>query len=209
VRDLIVNLDTHTAPFAIIEYGGTLGLGETRVAVPLTDLKWSGQAGQFICTATKQQFDSASSTPKGGWMAVLGEDWTKNVDRYYGQPSAMTVSRFERQETTGMNEGREAVRNPSEQKGARSLEDPQPAANLGTTNTLAKPTDEVLMTKVNSLIKQDLGNQASNIQVTIAKGVVTLNGKVATEAQKTMLEKQVKALPGVDRVQDNLITRSY
>ena len=34
---------SHTVPFAIIEYGGTLGIGETRVVVPLTALKWSSE----------------------------------------------------------------------------------------------------------------------------------------------------------------------
>jgi osmotically-inducible protein OsmY/sporulation protein YlmC with PRC-barrel domain len=35
VQDLIINLSSQSAPFAIVEYGGALGVGATKVAVPL------------------------------------------------------------------------------------------------------------------------------------------------------------------------------
>jgi sporulation protein YlmC with PRC-barrel domain len=206
VQDLVVNLQTHSTPFAIVEYGGTLGIGQTRVAVPLTDFKWSSAPRELIVTATKAQFDTASSTPTGRWMAFASEDWTKTVDRFYGQPSAATASRYERQETSGMGEGREPVRNAAEQKGASQLLDQPPAISPGAENMLAKPADEDVATKVNGLIRQNVGDKADAIQVTIAQGVVTLSGKVASDAQKKVIETQIKALPGVDRVENKLVT---
>jgi sporulation protein YlmC with PRC-barrel domain len=209
VQDLIVNLDTHIAPFAIIEYGGTLGINETRVAVPLTDLKWSSETRQLILPATKEQFKTASTAPTGGWMAVVGQDWTKNVDRYYSQPSAAGTSRFERQEMSGMSEGREAVRNPSDEKGANSLDSQALGTDLANTNKVAKATDEALTTKVNSLIRQEAGDQANQIEVSITKGVVTLNGRVQSDAQKKKLVHQIMELPSVTRVEENLTTESH
>jgi sporulation protein YlmC with PRC-barrel domain len=208
VQDLIVNLDTHSTPFAIVEYGGTLGIGETRVAVPLTDLKWSSEPRQLILTTTKEQFQAASPAPTGGWMAVADEDWAKNVDRFYGQPSATSSSRFERQEMPGMSEGREPVRNPSEQKGASELEGQLPGTNLGATNMVSKPIDEALTEKVNRLIRQAVGDQAGQIQATIANGVVTLSGSVPSETQRKALAHQIMELPGVAQVKDDLTVRS-
>ena len=72
VEDLIVRFTSHSVPFAIVGYGGTLGIGETRVAVPLTDLRWSSEPRELTLSATKQQFQSASMTPTGAWMAVAG-----------------------------------------------------------------------------------------------------------------------------------------
>lgn len=115
VQDLIVSLQSHSVPFAIVGYGGTLGIGETRVAVPLTEIKWSGESHQLTMAATKEQFEVASPTPTGQWMAKAGENWIKNVDRFYGQPGQAGASRFERQENTGAMENREPVRNPLEQ----------------------------------------------------------------------------------------------
>lgn len=209
VQDLIVNLDNQSVPFAIVGYGGALGIGETRVAVPLTDLKWSGENKQLILPGTKDQFQAANSAPTGGWVAVAGEDWTKNVDRYYGEPSATSASRFERQPMSGMNGGRETVRNPSEQNGAGMFKGQTPGSYLGDTNGVAKPTDEALKSKVNSLIHQEAGDQADQIKVSIAKGVVTLNGTVQNEAQKKKLVHQIMNLPGVTRVEEDLTTQNH
>ena len=126
-EDLIVSMASHSVPFAIVEYGGALGIGVTRIAVPLSDLKLASEPRELILTATREQFQSASAVPTGGWAAVAGEDWLKNVDRFYGQPSMTDESRYERQAATGLAEGREPVRNAVEQKGAIGLQD-QPAA---------------------------------------------------------------------------------
>jgi hypothetical protein len=205
VEDLIVSMSSHTVPFAIIEYGGTLGIGQTRVAVPLTDLKWSNEPRQLILKASKEEFESATMTPTGGWVAVAGEDWLRNVDRYYGQPSLIGHSRYERQEAAGTTEGRETVRDPMERKGAADLLSPQLDAIPEGTNMVAPIPGDYVMDKVNSVVHQGLGAHAGDIQVTITNGVVTLRGKVASEAQKQELENQIKALPGVDQV-DNRLT---
>jgi hypothetical protein len=107
-----------------------------------------------------------------------------------------------------MSEGREAVRDPSDQKGASSLEGQTLGTELGATNTLPKPTDEVLMSKIQDLIHQELGEQAGQVQVAIAKGVVTLNGAVASDTEKKTLVHQIMGLPGVARVEENLTTRN-
>jgi hypothetical protein len=205
VLDLIVSMSSHTVPFAIVEYGGTLGIGQTRVAVPITALKWSGEPKQLILTATKEEFESATTAPTGGWMAVAGEDWLRNVDRYYGQPSLTIQSHFERQEATGMTQGREPVRNPAEQKGATDLLNQQPPASPGAATMSAPATGDFVADKVNGVIHQGLGERAGDVQATVKNGVVTLRGKVATGAQKQELEDQIKAVPGVDQV-DNQLT---
>jgi hypothetical protein len=205
VHDLIVNLEARSTPFAIIEYGGRLGIGATHVAVPMTDLMWSGEPRQLILRATRQEFESASSIPTGGWMAVSGEDWLKVVDRFYGQPSTVSQSRHERQRTFGAVEGREPVPRPAEDKAAAGLLDPPPGANLGSPGA-AKPADKDLMGRVKGLIHQEVGDGANDVQATIDHGVVTLKGKVATDAQKKALETEIMALPGVELVQDDQMT---
>ncbi len=208
VEDLIVRFTSQSVPFAIVEYGGALGIGGTRVAVPLTDLKWSSEAKELTLSATKEQFESASTTPSGAWAAIASEDCMKNVARFYGQPSINGQSRYERQEAAGMSEGREAVRNPAEQKGASGLLDPQPAANPADTNTLGTLTHDYVVDKVNAVIRQNLGANAGDIQVTVKNGKVTLAGKAASEAQKQAIENQIKAVAGVDQVENHLRTTS-
>ena len=205
LQDIIVNFESHSAPFAIVEFGGTLGIGATRIAVPMSELKWSSEPKQVLLTATKDEFQSANPAPTGGWMVVSGEDWTKHVDKYYGQPSSVDKSRFERHESTEVIGGRQPVRNPTEAKSANELLNPTPGTVPEEKNIVTKPTDEDLMTKVNSLVRGDVGQDADNIQVTVNDGVVTLKGK-ATASQKQALQRNIKALPGVTRIEDNLET---
>ena len=206
VEDLIVRFDSHTVPFAIVAYGGALGIGDTRVAVPLTDLKWSSEPRELTLSATKQQFESASTTPTGAWLAVSSEDCLKNIDRFYGKPSFSSQSRYERQEATSMSEVRESVRNAATEKGSTSLMDQQ-AATSSTADTMsAKPADQQLVKQIRGVIRKDVGASANDIHVALKDGVVTLKGKVANDSQKKDLEKQINALPGVDRVEDNLQT---
>lgn len=205
VQDIIVNLESHSAPFAIVEFGGTLGIGATHVAVPLSDFKWSSDPKQLLLMATKDEFQSASSAPTDGWMVVSGEEWTRSVDKFYGQPSTTDKPRYERQETTGIIQGREPVRTPTEAKSANELLNPTPGT-VPEEKNLARPTDDDLTAKVNGLVRQDVGQDADNIQVSIQNGVVTLKGKVASATQKQALETKIKALPGVTRIEDNLET---
>jgi len=66
--------------------------------------------------------------------------------------------------------------------------------------------EEDLAAKINSLIRQDLRGRASEVAVTIRNGIATLRGKIATNAQRRVLEDQIKSLPGMDRVRDILVT---
>jgi osmotically-inducible protein OsmY len=127
-----------------------------------------------------------------------------SVDRYFGQPSLTRQSRFERQEATGMTEGREPVRNPADQKGATDLLIQQAPANSGAPNMAAPSTSDYVADKVNGVVRQGFAERAGDIQVTVKNGVVTLRGKVASEAQKQELENQIKAVPGVNQVDDQL-----
>ncbi len=205
VKDVVINLRRHSAPFAIVEHGGTFGIGGNRVAVPLTDLSYSGETKELTLNATKAQFDAATSTPTGGWLAFTGQDWEKGVDQYYGQPSTIAGSRFERQEMSGMNEGRQQVRNPASQtKGATGLEQQPGSSTPGTMSTPSASSEQALMTRINSLVRQDQGSRQGDVQVKITKGVVTLSGNVPNESQKQLMEQQIKALPGVERVENHL-----
>lgn len=201
VQDLVISLTSRSAPIAIVEYGGALGIGETHVAVALSDLKWSRDTKDLTLTTTKEQFEAASTVPSGGWTAFAGADCMKNVDRFYGQLPMPGSARYERQEATGMGQGRESVRSPTEGKGATDLLNNEPSSITGTTNT-----QNYVVDKVNAVIRQNMGANADDIKVTVKNGRVTLKGKTASEAQRQAIVNQVKAVPGVNQVQNNLTT---
>jgi sporulation protein YlmC with PRC-barrel domain len=206
VQDLIVSVDSRAVSFAIVQYGGTLGIGETRVAVPMQDLRWSPGRSELILAASRRQFEAASSVPTGAWASVAGEDWVQHIDRFYGHPSATGQSRYERQQVLDLGEGREPVRASVVREVWEPPKTPPRAANTNVNESVTQLTDEDLMAQINGLVRRYLGDRADGVQVTLTEGVVTLTGRIATQAQQRLLEVQIKALPGVRRVQDVLIT---
>ncbi len=211
LQDIIVNLDSRTVPFAIIERGGALGMGRTRIAVPLRDLKGSTDPSQLTLMATKEDFDAAKTTPFGGWVALAGENWMKSVDRYYGEPSGTNNSaRYDRREANGAKQGAETVNNAEKDLKAPNGQPEQSVADPAVPHQVVTPTDEFLMSKINAVIRQYVGvDGAAYVQVTLKEGLVTLKGKVASDAQRKLLESQIKVIGGVDRVQNDLSVSNY
>jgi sporulation protein YlmC with PRC-barrel domain len=205
VQDLIISLNSERVPVVILEYGGILGMDETHVAVPLRDLKCSGADKLLTLSATRDQLQAASTTATGGWAFVANEDWAKHIDHFYGQPTLAGMNRFERQPMRGMKADHEFVRERTEpNKGSTALgttDKTDPKAN----EALAKPDDAALMKQINKLIADALGKTTPDqVKVTVEQGVVTLKGNVADKVQKQNLETRIKALTGVQRVDDQL-----
>ena len=217
VDDLIINLDSHTTPFAIIRYGGTLGMGGTRVAVPLKELKWSGETKAFSLAATKEQFQSAMPAPTGGWAAAGSQEWASKVDRFYGDPGKSDLSQTGRSSITEGSDVREFVREAAPPRPATVPEAQPPTVDPGanqppTLDPAVKvaplaPAEGDLSARVTKLINRQAGAGTSgDVQATVENGVVTLKGKVATAAQKQDLETQIKALSGVAQVIDDQLS---
>ena len=206
VQDIILNFGSGEAPYLIVSSGGALGIGATRVAVPFREVRWLPDSSVLALSASKDKFESAPTMPTAGWAAVAGEDWAKGIDRFYGEPATGLSSRFERQPMNETKEGAEPVRTPADQKGATDLLNGQNAPPNGSGTYLE--SDSTLSKGVNKVIKQDAGpSGAKRVQTTIRNGVVTLTGSVASQEEKQRLEDHIKALPGVDRVDNQLMIK--
>jgi sporulation protein YlmC with PRC-barrel domain len=211
VEDLVINLRTHGAPFAIVATDVNGKAGAKRVAVPMRDLHWNDQSRQLTLNATKEQLETASATPTGGWTRFSGQEWTKNVNGYYDQPFPPAFTRYERQEVVpaplpGAIQNRETVRAPSERKGATDLQPAPSEPENGTMSTATRASDELISTRVHNAIRRDPNIQSHNIQATVSDGVVTLDGEVPNSLQRQALESDVSAVPGVQRVINRVAT---
>lgn len=179
IEDVVIDLQSHSAPFAIVAYGGTLGLGESRVAVPLSELQYSQEDDKVTLAATREELDSASETPTGAWAAVSGQEWAEDIDRFYGQPSAGGMARFERQPMeSGQQQGREFVRDPAQG---------------------GKESDNALRQQVSEKLQGE-----ANVQIQVKDGVVTLKGQVDSDAKKQSLEQKIQDVSGVQRIDNQL-----
>lgn len=176
VQDLIINVDSAQAPYAVITTGGITD--RSKVAVPLSSLRCSANGKSMVIMATKEQLQAASKTPTGAWTPVASEAWAKKVDGFYGQP--MARDRSMRDLFRDTDDSRTYVRDPAP-KGAELLTTPQ---------------DLVLGQKITEKVEV--------INVQVLNGVAHLYGTVENESSRQKLENQVRSVEGVMKVESHL-----
>ena len=84
VHDIILDLESGTASYAVITHGSAFT--RNRVAVPLSALHWTDDGKAVQLSATRDQLQSATKSNTGAWSSVADAEWAKNVDGFYGTP---------------------------------------------------------------------------------------------------------------------------
>jgi len=69
--------------YAVIAYGGFLGLGESESAVPFSELKVSEDGDVFYVAMTEEQLESAPKFERGNFDWMQDEGWRQKNDEYF------------------------------------------------------------------------------------------------------------------------------
>jgi len=69
--------------YAVIAYGGFLGLGEEESAVPFSELRVSEDGDVFYVAMTEDQLENAPKFKRGNFDWLEDEGWRKKNDDYY------------------------------------------------------------------------------------------------------------------------------
>ena len=81
IDDLVFD-DEGRISFAILGYGGFLGIGQNLVAVPITSLSYGEEPRHFVLNTTKEDIQSAPLFSRKG---LDDPDWANGFYRYFGQ----------------------------------------------------------------------------------------------------------------------------
>jgi len=83
INDLVIDWPAGTIRYAVLSYGGMLGIGDKLCAVPIEKLQ-TRDAG-LVLSIDKQQLKSAPSFDTAQWPNMADPQWSKSVDEFYGQ----------------------------------------------------------------------------------------------------------------------------
>ena len=81
IDDLVFDTEGRIS-FAIVGYGGFLGMGQKLVAVPVNSLSYGEEPRHFVLNTSREKIQSA---PLFSSKALDDPEWTKDVYRYFGQ----------------------------------------------------------------------------------------------------------------------------
>ncbi len=86
IRDLVIDLDDAQIAYAVLSFGGFLGLGDKLFAIPLEALTFNKEAHTVILDVDKEVLKNAPGFDKDRWpdSAQYEAGWLLDIYEYYG-----------------------------------------------------------------------------------------------------------------------------
>ncbi len=83
VEDLMVNTLTAEVTYAVLSFGGFLGLGDKLFAVPLQAMQVNTEDETLILNESKERLENAPGFDKDNWPSAADDKWHHQVRIYY------------------------------------------------------------------------------------------------------------------------------
>jgi hypothetical protein len=84
IDHLMIDKVSGRANYAVMSFGGFLGLGESHYPIPWMSLKYDTNLDGYVTGITEQQLKNAPAFSDNSWS---DRAWMTNVDRHYGAPN--------------------------------------------------------------------------------------------------------------------------
>lgn len=85
IKDLMVDPETGRVQYAVLDFGGFLGIGDKLFAVPLQSFTVDTTNEQFVLDVTKERLENAPGFDKSDWPTTANPQFDENVYDFYGQ----------------------------------------------------------------------------------------------------------------------------
>lgn len=86
IQDLMIELETGHVAYAVLSFGGFLGIGDKYFAIPLEALQFSSKENDdtIILDIKKEQLENAPGFDKDNWPLTADQDFIDSVYDHYG-----------------------------------------------------------------------------------------------------------------------------
>lgn len=83
IKHIMLDVPTGRIAYAVLSFGGFLGMGDKLFAIPWTALVLDASRKCFILDVSEERLKQASGFDKDRWPAMADEGWARNVHDYY------------------------------------------------------------------------------------------------------------------------------
>ncbi len=84
IEDLMIDVITGRIAYAVLSFGGVLGMGNKLFAIPWRALELKEHEHKFVLDVDKDTLKNAPGFDKDHWPDMTDSDWGMNIYRYYG-----------------------------------------------------------------------------------------------------------------------------
>jgi sporulation protein YlmC with PRC-barrel domain len=84
IKELMIEMSTGNINYAVLSFGGFLGMGDRLFAVPWRALALDTVNKRFTLNATKEQLKNAPGFDKDHWPSMADTTWASGIHKFYG-----------------------------------------------------------------------------------------------------------------------------
>lgn len=84
VKEIMLDMSSGRVSYAVLSFGGILGMGEKLFAVPWSALTLDTVNKRFTLNVEKARLENAPGFDNGNWPDMADQTWAKGIHDYYG-----------------------------------------------------------------------------------------------------------------------------
>ena len=84
IKEIMLDMNTGEVSYAVLSFGGFLGLGDKLFAVPWSALKLDTVNKRFTLDVDKEKLESAPGFDNDDWPDMADPTWQNTVNSFYG-----------------------------------------------------------------------------------------------------------------------------
>ena len=86
IKEFMIDMASGRIAYAVLSFGGLLGLGDKLFAVPWSALKLDTANKRFTLDVPKAVLKDAPGFDRKHWPSMSDQTWARGVHRFYGTP---------------------------------------------------------------------------------------------------------------------------
>lgn len=84
LEELMIDLDTGRVAYAVLSFGGVMGMGDKLFAIPFQAFKLDADNHRFLLDVDKDKLKNAPGFDKNNWPETADRAWGTQIHDYYG-----------------------------------------------------------------------------------------------------------------------------
>jgi hypothetical protein len=90
IKDIVIDRHTGRVAYAVVSFGGFLGMGEKLFAIPFSAFAFNMTKNQFnneyVLNLPRERLDAAPGFDQEHWPSMIDEKWNRDMHKYYERP---------------------------------------------------------------------------------------------------------------------------
>ncbi len=83
VKEVVIDPRTGRVAYAVVSFGGFLGMGKKLFAIPYTAFDYDVEKNRYVIDISKERLETAPGFDSDNWPTMSDEQWNRDVYKFY------------------------------------------------------------------------------------------------------------------------------